>query len=182
MWYNVIRVSIPAPGWRLGPLCPEGGGEPTVNPYELMFILDSSSVADDAVDGYIERFGSLIVENGGQVLGVDKWGRRRFAYEIKGRTEGYYVVMTFKASREVVAELTRVLGLTDGVVRHLVVRLEREPQVATEQPSPASENEAAAEQPEAQPAEAVQEAPAEAESADAESGEAVAAEAAETQN
>ena len=69
-----------------------------MNPYEVMFIIDSTAEAEEAVDGYIERFGSLIVQNGGQVTGVDKWGKRRFAYEINGRTEGYYVVLTFKAT------------------------------------------------------------------------------------
>ena len=122
-----------------------------MKPYEVMFILDPTAVADDAVDGYIERVTNLITQQGGTVTGVDKWGKRRFAYEIKGRTEGYYVVMTFQGSREVVAELNRVLRLTDDVIRHLVVRQNESAKAAatssssTAQATPASSGEAAGE-------------------------------------
>ena len=50
-----------------------------MRPYEVMFILDPVAVADDAVDSYIQRFTALLAEHGGQVTGVDKWGKRRFA-------------------------------------------------------------------------------------------------------
>lgn len=118
-----------------------------MKPYEVMFILDPVTVPDDAVDSHIERVTNLIVQQGGKVTGIDKWGRRRFAYEIKGRTEGYYVVMTFKASAEGVAELSRVLRITDNVVRHLVVRLREEPKPTTEQSVAAPEAESAGQEP-----------------------------------
>lgn len=151
-----------------------------MNPYEVMFIIDSTAEAEEAVDGYIERFGSLIVQNGGQVTGVDKWGKRRFAYEINGRTEGYYVVLTFKATREVVAELTRVMRLTDHVVRHLVVRRDEAVKAAAKQPVEAPQAESAAAEPAPEAAESAGQVQAEAESAGAEQGEAETTEAAET--
>lgn len=97
-----------------------------MNPYELMFILDTTQYGEEIVDEYIERFGRLIVDNGGEVTGVEKWGKRRFAYAINNLTEGYYVLMNFKAAGSVVGELSRVLRITDGVVRHLVVRLDED--------------------------------------------------------
>jgi len=117
-----------------------------VNPYEVMYIIDSG-VDEETVDQLVERFRNLVAQTGGQVIGVDKWGKRRFAYEIKGRTEGYYVVMTFKASAEGVAELSRVLRITDNVVRHLVVRLREEPKPTTEQSVAAPEAESAGQEP-----------------------------------
>src|SRR5690606_27103304 len=96
-----------------------------------MFIVDPNVEGDEAVDQHIERFGRLVVDRGGQVTAVDKWGKRRFAYEIKGLHEGYYVVMQFKADDSAVDELSRVMRSTDDIVRHMVARLdERQPKAA----------------------------------------------------
>ncbi|MBO2521140.1 MAG: 30S ribosomal protein S6 [Firmicutes bacterium] len=149
-----------------------------MRPYEVMFILDPVAVADDAVDSYIQRFTALLAEHGGQVTGVDKWGKRRFAYEIKGRTEGYYVVMTFQASREAVAELNRVMRITDHLIRHIVVRRDEFVKAGAAQPEAAAEAPAASSDAAEQAQEAPSGEPAAQEGA-AESGEAVAAEAAE---
>ena len=92
--------------------------------YEVMFIVRPDLEGDDAVDQQIERFGRLIVDNGGEVTGVDKWGKRRFAYELKGYTEGSYVVIQFKSGDAVVSELSRIMRIADEVVRHIVVRLD----------------------------------------------------------
>lgn len=120
-----------------------------MRPYELMFIISPEVEGDEAVDGYIERFGRMVVDNGGSVTGVDKWGKKRLAYEIKGFTEGYYVVVRFKADDSIVSELNRVLRITDGVVRHLIVRLdERAAQSAQPAAKPQGEAEAAEAAPE----------------------------------
>jgi len=95
-----------------------------VKPYEVMFIVNPNVEGDGAVDAQIERFGRLIVDSGGEVTAVDKWGKRRFAYEIQGLHEGYYVVMQFKAEDSAVDELSRVMRITDEIVRHMVVRLD----------------------------------------------------------
>lgn len=91
--------------------------------YEVTYIIDAT-LADEQQTALIERFQRLIGEQGGTVDGVDKWDRRRLAYEVKGKREGIYVVMTFNGSSAAESELERVLGLTDNVLRHLVVRVE----------------------------------------------------------
>jgi small subunit ribosomal protein S6 len=97
---------------------------PLVRPYEVVTIYNPGLENDEAYDAQIERFSTLVTEHGGEVVNIDKWGRRRLAYEINGLTEGYYVVMTFNAEPAVAAELERVLKITDTVVRHLVILLD----------------------------------------------------------
>lgn len=114
-----------------------------MNPYELMFIVRPDLEGDSAVDQQIERYGRLIVDNGGSVTGVDKWGKRRFAYEVAGFTEGYYVVIQFKAADTVVTELNRIMRIADEIVRHLVVRLDEKKVKAAEEAAAAKAAEAA---------------------------------------
>lgn len=97
---------------------------PTVRPYEVVAIYNPGLESEEAYDAQIERFTSLVANEGGEVVNVEKWGRRRLAYEIAGLTEGYYVLMRFNAEPAVAAELERVMKITDTVVRHLLVRLE----------------------------------------------------------
>lgn len=117
-----------------------------MNPYEVMFIVNPNVEGDEAIDAHIERFGRLVVDRGGEVIAVDKWGKRRFAYEIEGLHEGYYVVMQFKAEHSAVDELSRVMRITDEIVRHMVVRLD-ESQLKVARP--ASQSDEAEQQPEA---------------------------------
>lgn len=107
--------------------------------YEVMFIVRPDVEGDDAVDQQIERFGRLIVDAGGQVTAVDKWGRRRFAYAIQNYTEGIYVVMRFKAADTVVSELNRIMRIADEVLRHLIVRWD-EPAVTVERKTDESDS------------------------------------------
>jgi small subunit ribosomal protein S6 len=93
-----------------------------MRPYEVMVILDAS-LDDEVVNGTIERATKLIADRGGAVSRVDRWGRRRFAYEIQHRSEGYYAVIETTADPPVMADLERMLGLADEVVRHKVIRL-----------------------------------------------------------
>lgn len=97
-----------------------------MNPYELMFIVHPNEDEGEGIDAHIERVGRLIVDHGGEVTGVDKWGKRRFAYVVDDLAEGHYVVMTFKASASLVDEVGRILRLTDLIVRHLIVRLDED--------------------------------------------------------
>jgi len=97
-----------------------------VRPYELVIIFNPGLEGEEAYDAQIERVKTIITDNGGEVEKADKWGRRRLAYEIKGLTEGYYVVMYFKAPSTAGAEVERVLKITDTVVRHLLVRLDED--------------------------------------------------------
>jgi small subunit ribosomal protein S6 len=88
--------------------------------YELIYIL-RTDLEEEATEAVINKFTGLIEKNGGEVVKVDKWGKRRLAYAIKKRTEGFYVIVDFKAEPAVSHEVERVLKITDEVLRHMVV-------------------------------------------------------------
>jgi small subunit ribosomal protein S6 len=90
--------------------------------YEIMFILDPR-LDDREVDGVLERFQRFLREKGGEVVSIDRWGRRRLAYEIMHRQDGYYAVVTFRAAPEVVKDLGG-LRFWEEVLRYKVLRLE----------------------------------------------------------
>lgn len=93
-----------------------------MRPYEIMVILDAG-LDEDVIRATVDRATKLIGDGGGTVGKVDRWGRRRFAYEVNHRAEGYYVVIEATTEPAVVADLDRVLGLADEVIRHKVIRL-----------------------------------------------------------
>jgi small subunit ribosomal protein S6 len=87
-----------------------------------MVIIDVG-LEEDAIRATIDRVTNLITARGGSVGRVDRWGKRRFAYELHHRWEGYYVLVTASAEPAVMAELDRMLHLADEVIRHKVIRL-----------------------------------------------------------
>jgi small subunit ribosomal protein S6 len=88
--------------------------------YEIMLILPAE--ADEALLGTaVDRITKVIGTVGGEVGKIDRWGRRRFAYEIAHQTEGYYAVVRFTADPTVTAELERTLNLADELIRHKVL-------------------------------------------------------------
>ena len=89
--------------------------------YEVMLILDPSLEDRDA-KAAVDRYLTTVTSRGGKIVGIDHWGKRRFAYEIRHINEGYYSVVDLEATPETVDELSRVLGLADNVIRHKVVR------------------------------------------------------------
>jgi small subunit ribosomal protein S6 len=91
--------------------------------YEVMLILDPSLEDKDA-KAAVDRYLTTVSSRGGEVQNIDHWGKRRFAYEIRHMTEGYYTVVLLDAEPAAVDELSRVLGLADEVIRHKVVRPE----------------------------------------------------------
>ncbi len=93
-----------------------------MRPYEVMVILDAG-LDEDVIRTTLDRATTLISGGGGTVGRVDRWGRRRFAYEVAHRTEGYYALIETSAEPSVMADLDRMLGLADEVVRHKVIRL-----------------------------------------------------------
>ena len=94
-----------------------------MNQYEVMYVIDSA-LEDGARVELIHRFSELVKKNGGEVDRVDEWGKRRLAYAINYKTEGYYVLMYIKAPSELPRELERNLQIADSVLRYLVVRYE----------------------------------------------------------
>ena len=94
-----------------------------MNRYELTYIIDTA-LEETARKELIEKVSNLIAANGGEVEKVDEtWGKRRLAYAIDYKTEGWYVLVTFKAPAELPRELERNLEIYDSVIRYLVVKL-----------------------------------------------------------
>ena len=91
--------------------------------YETIFILHPS-LDEEAVKANIEKFKGVIENGGGKVENVDFWGKRKLAYEIAKVNEGFYTLINFEANTELPKELDRVFRITDGVIRHIVVKQE----------------------------------------------------------
>ncbi len=98
--------------------------EKLLNSYETIFIIDGD-LEEEAVKALQEKFTSLIAANG-TVETVDEWGKRRLAYEINDKTEGFYVLVDFKADAEFPKELDRQYRITDGILRTIIIRKEEE--------------------------------------------------------
>ena len=95
-----------------------------MNRYELTYIIDTA-LEENARKELIEKFSGLITANGGEIEKVDEtWGKRRLAYAINDKVEGYYVLVTMKAPAELPRELERNLEIYDSVLRYLIVKLE----------------------------------------------------------
>jgi small subunit ribosomal protein S6 len=93
--------------------------------YEVMVILDAG-LEEESIRAVLDRATQLFTHHGASVGKVDRWGKRRFAYEVHHRSEGYYVLIDVMAEPSAVAEADRMLGLADEVIRHKVVRLPEE--------------------------------------------------------
>jgi small subunit ribosomal protein S6 len=86
--------------------------------YELLYIVDTD-LGEESVAATVEKFKTLIEANSTS-FETDEWGRRRLAYRINDKTDGHYVIVKFESKPEFPQELTRVLGITDGVLRYLI--------------------------------------------------------------
>jgi len=94
-------------------------------PYEAVYILDPDS-GEEQIAAVTGRYKGLVESNGGQVQKIDVWERRKLAYEVKGRTEGIYVVMQFTGQANVEAELRRIFQISEDQIRSLIVRLDED--------------------------------------------------------
>lgn len=90
------------------------------NAYEVVLVF-SVKQGEEATAALVEKFKTMITENAADVT-VDEWGKRRLAYLINKESEGYYVLVNFTADTEFPAELDRVLGITDGVLRSMIIK------------------------------------------------------------
>jgi small subunit ribosomal protein S6 len=90
--------------------------------YEIMIIADGELSESDA-SHLVNRVTEQVTAAGGTVASVDKWGKRRFAYEINHATEGYYLVLELLAEGGALDELERNLRIADEVIRHKLIRL-----------------------------------------------------------
>lgn len=89
--------------------------------YEAMVIVDARLEEGD-IQKAVDRFVNAIGETGGEVDGVDRWGNRKFAYEIDHQREGYYFVTKFRAAEDAVDRLKRLLLISDEFIRGKIVR------------------------------------------------------------
>lgn len=89
--------------------------------YEAMYVIDAA-IEDEARKELVEKFGGVVTANGGTIKSVDEWGKRRLAYPINYKTEGYYVLMQFESEPTLPRELERNLQITEGVIRYLVTK------------------------------------------------------------
>jgi small subunit ribosomal protein S6 len=92
-----------------------------VNTYEVMLMLDPE-LADERQEEIVARTRELVDRGGGTWQRHEPWGRRKLAYEIEKKGEAHYHLLHFEAGAETLAEITRVLKITDGVMRHMAVR------------------------------------------------------------
>ena len=93
-----------------------------MNKYELVYIIDTA-VEEEARKGLVEKFNTLITNNGGEIEKVEEWGKRRLAYAIDYKTEGYYVLVNFSAGSELPLELERNLKINESIIRYQTVRI-----------------------------------------------------------
>ena len=87
--------------------------------YEVVYIIDPA-LGEEAIAATVEKFKAL-AEQHGSAVEVDEWGKRKLAYAIDHKTEGYYVLMSFTSEPSFPKELDRILGITDGILRSLIV-------------------------------------------------------------
>ena len=88
--------------------------------YELLFFVDPALDAESRA-ALMKRIDVAITEGNGKVEDVDNWGKRKLAYEINHLTEGDYTLINFQADPTQIAELDRVLRISDACVRHMIV-------------------------------------------------------------
>ncbi len=94
--------------------------EKVICSYETLFVI-KPDLTEEATAAVVNKFTTLITDNGGTVENVNAWGKRRLAYPIEKNSEGYYVLVNFKSDATLPAELKRVFGITDEILRNIVV-------------------------------------------------------------
>ena len=98
--------------------------EKVINSYETLFIVDVEG-GEEATKATVAKFNDIIAKNA-EVVEVADWGKRRLAYPINDKPEGYYTVVTFKSEPAFPAELERLYNIDENVMRSMVIRLEYE--------------------------------------------------------
>jgi small subunit ribosomal protein S6 len=94
-----------------------------MNKYESIFIINADLSEEDTA-ALVAKFKSLL-ESSAQLESIDEWGKRKLAYEIADKTEGYYVLVNFSAEPEFPHELERIYKITDGIIKYMVIKKEK---------------------------------------------------------
>ena len=98
--------------------------EKVINSYECLFIVDTE-IGEDAVRAKVDKFIERIKRNA-EIVEVNEWGKRRLAYPINDKPEGYYTIVTFKSEPTYPAELERRFNIDEEILRYLVIKLDFE--------------------------------------------------------
>ena len=98
--------------------------EKIYNSYECLFVIDAD-LTEEETKGLVEKFTKLIADNG-EISEVNEWGKKKLAYPINDKPEGYYVLVNFKGVPTLPGELERIFGITEGILRSLVIRLDEQ--------------------------------------------------------
>lgn len=115
---DIIHRVYPCSKVILEPFSPKGGDD--MRKYEAVFIF-TPNFEEEKRNELIERFKGVI-EDDGTLTNIDEWGNRKLAYEIDDFSEGYYAILNFEGKSETVDELDRIAKISDGIIRHMVVR------------------------------------------------------------
>lgn len=91
--------------------------------YELLYIVQPD-LDEEQVNGLQEKIVALVAAEGGQTGEIKRWGKRHLAYEINDFREGFYTELYLEGTPQVVAELDRVIKITEGILRHIIVRID----------------------------------------------------------
>ena len=117
--------------------------EKVIYSYECLFIVDTE-IGEDAVRAKVDKFIERIKRNA-EIVEVNEWGKRRLAYPINDKPEGYYTIVTFKSEPAYPAELERRFNIDEDILRYLVLKLDFE--AVAKAAAPVAEAEVAAEEP-----------------------------------
>ena len=96
--------------------------EKIINSYETLFVIDPD-LTEEATKALVEKFTNLIADNG-EIVDTNEWGKKKLAYPINDKNEGYYVLVNFKSEGTLPSELERIFGITEGIMRSIVIRHE----------------------------------------------------------
>ena len=94
-----------------------------VNKYESIFIIDPD-IDEENTKSIVEKFKSML-ETSAQLERIDEWGKRRLAYEINDKNEGYYVLVNFSSEPDFPRELERIYKITDGIIKYMIINKDR---------------------------------------------------------
>ncbi len=91
-----------------------------MNNYELLFFMDSA-LTNEVREAVISKFVAIIENGQGKVDTLDRWGLKKLAYPISKKTDAYYVLINFQGKSDLPMEIERVMNITDGVLRHMII-------------------------------------------------------------
>ena len=94
-----------------------------MNKYEIMYII-RPNIEDEARKSLVERFNTILLDNGAETAETKDWGKRRLAYEINDFRDGYYQIVKPSAFGVTIQEFSRLAKISEDIIRHLVIREE----------------------------------------------------------